>query len=87
MNILFDEEYLNLELIKYTNFNNITDLKTSLNRLILDYSMDILLPPDKIENIIISNDGNFGLVVPNYQKPLKFNIWFSKTSIEPEKPI
>lgn len=62
MNILFDEEYLNLELIKYTNFNNITDLKTSLKRLILDYSMDILLPPDKIENIIISNDGNFGLV-------------------------
>ena len=62
MNILFDEEYLNLELNKYTNFNNITDLKTSLKRLILDYSMDILLPPDKIENIIISNDGNFGLV-------------------------
>lgn len=81
MNILFDEEHLNIELIKYTNFNNIIDLKTSLKRLILDYSTDILLPPDKIENIIISNNGNFGMVVPNYQKPLKFDIWFSKYPI------
>lgn len=81
MNILFDDEHLKIELIKYTDFNNIIDLKTSLKRLILDYLMDILLPPDKIENIIISTDGNFGLVVPNYQLPLNFNIRFSKYPI------
>lgn len=81
MNILFDDEQLKIELIKHTSFNNINELKNSLKCLILDYLMDILLPPDKIENIIICNDGNFGLVVPDYQQPLKFNIWFSKYTV------
>lgn len=81
MNILIDDEQLKSELIELTDFDNINDLKIAIQTLITEYLTDSLLPLDIIENIIIFNDGNFGEVIPIFEKSLKFNICFSKYPI------